>query len=946
MLIPGSFAQVDSKFVLLPAGIKFPPIEREWQKKPHSVDDAEQHLAHGGNVGIVAGCGYIGLDQDVPDAFTGIALPETTTWETRPGRLGMRFRCNDRTPELLARLGKEPDLAQFKMYLNGVPVGEIKLERTYQVIPPAIKYIDRSGETVKPHTADSKAVEYKMLKDIPPAEISLEWLIAEVFKRGISFSSKVRKESAPAKSPTRPQISSYSQMEKDSESGRMEAYAKAAFESEISNLRSAREGNRNIQLNEAIFKLAWFIEAGHLNGNDVFDNIEKVALGIGLEESEIASTMKSAYQSGKGATRHLEENRVQETHPEHVFDIFVNDRYLRDMTDEVLAALVRANSPPSIFCRNGELVRTHENGSIHIEPMTIDGLKNKMTLAAGYRKTVGKSSIKVTPPTELAAAILALDAWPGIREIKRVVETPTMRPDGSILSSAGYDEATQLYLDPIVDLGGVNIPASPTVEHAKASAKYIMDEIFSDFPFENEASKANVLALMLSVIVRPLIDGNVPMAIIDKPQAGTGASLMTDIIATVTTGKPASMWGMPESEDEWRKSITGALMHGSPIIVIDNVVGKLRSSSLTRALTSRIWRDRVLGKNNMIDLPQESVWIATGNNIQIGGDIARRAFWIRLDAACARPWTRSGFKHNDILTWIKENHDVIISYLIVMARAWIVAGKPPGKAYLGGFVEWSKIVGGILEFAGVDQFLGNATQLYDEMDQDVQQWDAFLSEWSMIHGDNLITARRLVEELTSIDSIYITFKESIPDDVAKAISKDRRASMSIGQVLKKRVGQVYPSGRKLISEKNNHSKILEWKVGGMSAGSTVNNESISVEQSAGDAGSNPIHPTHEGNNTNTCIHVTRTRTYKGLEQTPAPPAKVPMDSECQKVEIPANMDSDLVEVVFKTEYDTDIHGKMTTFKEGDKTMVAKWRAEAWQKRGIAIMDSNLGGDKE
>ena len=349
----------------------------------------------------------------------------------------------------------------------------------------------------------------------------------------------------------------------------------------------------------------------------------------------------------------------------------------------------------------------------------------------------------------MAAAVLALDAWPGIKEIKRVIETPTIRPDGSILSKNGYDEATELYLDPIVDISKIDIPERPTAEHGKASAKYILNEIFSDFPFENEASRANTLALLLSVVVRPLIAGNVPMTIIDKPQAGTGASLITDIIATITTGKPASMWGMPENEDEWRKSITGALMSGSPIIVIDNVVGKLKSSALTRALTSQIWRDRVLGKNHMIDLPQESVWIATGNNIQIGGDIARRAMWIRLDAACARPWTREGFKHSDILSWIKENQDVIIAYLLIMARAWIVNGRPEGSIQLGGFTGWSKTISGILEFCGVENFLGNATQLYDEMDQDVQQWDAFLTEWSVLHGDNAITARSLVDELTS-----------------------------------------------------------------------------------------------------------------------------------------------------------------------------------------------------
>lgn len=45
-------------------------------------------------------------------------------------------------------------------------------------------------------------------------------------------------------------------------------------------------------------------------------------------------------------------------------------------------------------------------------------------------------------------------------------------------------------------------------------------------------------------------------------------------------------------------------------------------------------------------------------------------------------------------------------------------------------------------------------------------------------------------------------------------------------------------------------------------------------------------------------------------------------------------DTDFVEVVFKTEYRTDIDGEMKTFTEGEKTTVAAGRAAAWLKKGI------------
>lgn len=42
-----------------------------------------------------------------------------------------------------------------------------------------------------------------------------------------------------------------------------------------------------------------------------------------------------------------------------------------------------------------------------------------------------------------------------------------------------------------------------------------------------------------------------------------------------------------------------------------------------------------------------------------------------------------------------------------------------------------------------------------------------------------------------------------------------------------------------------------------------------------------------------------------------------------------------VTVQFKTDYQTDVQGEMRQFHEGDKLCVSLWRAEAWQKRGVA-----------
>lgn len=570
-------------------------------------------------------------------------------------------------------------------------------------------------------------------------------------------------------------------------------------------------------------------------------------------------------------------------------DIQVNGRYLQDISADALSALQDHNDPPQLFVRSGHLVRLVAKESLVIEPLNENALRGQLARSAGFVKFDGLDEnnkpkfTKARPPLDVVRDILSLGAWPGLPSIEAIVDTPVIRQDGTLLCKPGYDPATRLYYAPGPGLQNVKVLETLSKEDARESAEHVLDELFADFPFKDDASKANALGLMLSIVVRPMIDGNLPLALLDKPQAGTGASFLAEVVAMIATGRPASMMGAPETEDEWRKSITSALLDGSPVIVIDNVVGKLRSGSLTRALTSRTWRDRFLGKSEMLDLPQRAAWIATGNNISIGGDLARRSYWIRMDASMARPWLRTGFKHEDLLGWIRANHAEILSDLLTMARAWVVAGWPVGSAKaLGGFKEWSEVISGVLDFAGVSEFLANAPELYDSMDQDVQQWDEFLGEWAAIHADNSISSGMLRDELISTDQIYKTLQDAMPDDVAEAVGKDRKRSLSLGHVLRKHLDQIYPSGRKLCQEKDSHSKTSLWKVCGI-CGNSEKEKSVSEDASAGFAGFSPIsrHFSEKESESIKCIEV---------EQNPANPAKRQDDSDYGKAQNPANLE--------------------------------------------------------
>ena len=302
MAISDVFDDGGAGFVLLPSGIKFPPQEKEWQTRGHSFKEASYHP---GNRGILAGAGYIGLDQDLPDAFKKIDLPETTTWETRPGRFGMRYKCTD-VEFALQRHGFKSTQAQIFIYDpskivgedakgNSIfnHVGEIKLQRTYQVIPPSWKEVD--GNTVY----------YTILKNILPSEISLDELLTDLKASGLMFSKTV-KENLEFNAARLENIGKDAKRAKyQSEEHRFEKYAKSALESECDEVSRTPEGSRNDRLNRASFSMGQLIGAGILDERDAVRSLTRAGQTAGLDSEEIERTIQSGIDGGKAAPRKL-----------------------------------------------------------------------------------------------------------------------------------------------------------------------------------------------------------------------------------------------------------------------------------------------------------------------------------------------------------------------------------------------------------------------------------------------------------------------------------------------------------------------------------------------------------------------------------------------------------------------------------------------------------------
>lgn len=490
--------------------------------------------------------------------------------------------------------------------------------------------------------------------------------------------------------------------------------------------------------------------------------------------------------------------------------ICVENRYLQDLTEETMDAILLQNYPPSVFQRTGSPCRLKkvDDSKVSIEIINTDMMAGKMARCAHF---IDEEENPAKPPHDVARDILSLPEWE-FPNLFGVVSVPVLRKDGSVLTSSGYDEASGLYFSPAAGLDVPEIKAEPTKEDAIQAAQFLLTEVLGDFPYVDQASRANALAALLTPIVRPAIDGCTPLFLFDKPVPGSGATLQAEIIANIVTGEAAKLKKQSSNDEEMRKQITTWLIPGPQIIVIDNVDTHICAPSLSSALTCRFWDDRILRHSKQVSLPNLSSWYATGNNIQLGGDIPRRCCLIRIDARVAKPWERdtSKFRHPDIIKWIRYNRGEILAKALTLARAWYVAGKPRGSAKsLGGFESWSEMLSGMLEYAGVTGFLENAADLM-ERDSGADEWDAFLLWWERIFGSRPIHMKDLFKELWKDKALAEVMPEEVADGIRGA--KTQGAGIKVGKALTKKTGVTYTSGLKLIKRNDAHKRQCTWAV--------------------------------------------------------------------------------------------------------------------------------------
>lgn len=475
-------------------------------------------------------------------------------------------------------------------------------------------------------------------------------------------------------------------------------------------------------------------DADRVNHSMVIDALADIDAGFTKTDARqfvancVASAKNRKAQAQQQAQQQQQQQRQAAKQQSHLPDIQINDVHLRDIVSDAIDAIVQGNTKnPRIFVRGGALVRIAKNEREQhvIQELNHSSALSELSKLANWIEVRVNNNTEVEtpayPPAQAVSATLAEGEWSGVLPLTGIVHAPVFTEGGFLHSRPGYNRQSKLFYT-----GGVKI-GSMSVDEAK---RLIMDDLLVDFPFVDDASKAHAIGYMLLPFVRDLIDGPTPNHLATSPTPGTGKGKLMNACAYPALGHDIPSMTEAKDDEEWRKRLTTEFLSGSTHTLIDNVNRKVDSGALATAWTQPEWKDRLLGVNREARFPIRTIWAMTGNNVELSQELARRSVWIRLDSSLEKPWEKTGFKHNNLMNWVRDNRDSLATSAIVLIQAWVNAGMPNFKGRAkGSYESWANVIGGILQTVGIDGFLDNENELYETVISDADLMKDWVLAW-------------------------------------------------------------------------------------------------------------------------------------------------------------------------------------------------------------------------
>jgi hypothetical protein len=153
--------------------------------------------------------------------------------------------------------------------------------------------------------------------------------------------------------------------------------------------------------------------------------------------------------------------------------------------------------------------------------------------------------------------------------------------------------------------------------------------------------------------------------------------------------------------EETRKALDQLAVDGVPVVLFDNVKGRLGGEEIEAFMTSTRRSGRIIGEGGGFNVPNVTTCFFTGNDFEVTRDMCQRCLFVDLFLAEIDSSQRR-FKRiitEQLLADVTFRTE-ICSALCTMVRHWDAQGRPRGKTIMPKCPEWSAVIGGIVDAAG------------------------------------------------------------------------------------------------------------------------------------------------------------------------------------------------------------------------------------------------------
>ena len=411
---------------------------------------------------------------------------------------------------------------------------------------------------------------------------------------------------------------------------------------------------------------------------------------------------------------------------------------------------------PAVFVYQDAFVEAVvTDGRLYLHPLSDAALTRELCRAAAWVAETKKGVIaRIDGPSTRLVGIIQTEARhastiDGARLVRQVAQAPFLLPSGEVFEGPGYDASTRTLVAPhAVEL---RLPTPADLADPAACAGACFRAVLSHFdevPFATDDHRAAFVALLLTLISRPMLgDAPTPIFIINANISGAGKTRLAQSAVMVATGQIPPVTTLPFKEEEVAKRLLAESLSATDSIIFDNVRTKLGGAAIESAITSGEITGRILGATEMRRGSLRLTWIATGNNCEVTSDMVARAIEIYLDAPDAEP-RETTFRVSEAEWWatyLPEHRSAILSHLMGILLAHRAAGSPSLPRAMGSFGGWASQIAAAVWFASGCNPVDTQGRLREVGDSETEQLRVLLDAWPSQYLMTAAELMRLVE---------------------------------------------------------------------------------------------------------------------------------------------------------------------------------------------------------